>query len=113
DHLRTIAAIRAAAAATGRTVGVLADLPGPKVRTGEFPDGGVFLAEGDTLALAPFSGPGTSTARRIEVDVPTIIEDLHPGDAVILGDGGVRLVVDDVTPDAVWVSVISGGRLQG
>src|SRR4029450_4529552 len=31
----------------GRTVGIVADLPGPKVRTGEFPEGGAFLAEGD------------------------------------------------------------------
>ena len=113
DHVERIGRIRAAAAATGRTVGILADLPGPKVRAGAFPDGGVFLLEGEQLALAPGGDDGTSSERRIEVDVPTIISDLQPGDPVILGDGGVRLIVDEVRGDEVWVTVESGGRLQG
>ncbi|CAA9257656.1 MAG: Pyruvate kinase [uncultured Acidimicrobiales bacterium] len=113
EHVDRIARIRAAAAATGRTVGILADLPGPKVRAGAFADGGVFLLEGERLALAPGGEGARSDERRIEIDVPTILSDLHPGDPVILGDGGVRLLVDEVHESAVWVTVESGGRLQG
>lgn len=113
DHLERIKRIRAAAAATGRTVGILADLPGPKVRAGAFADGGVFLLEGERLAFAAGGEHGTSSERRIEIDVPTIIADLHPGDPVILGDGGVRLIVDEVRGAEVWVTVEAGGRLQG
>lgn len=117
DHLVKIRRIRAAAQATGRTVGILADLPGPKVRAGAFADGGVFLVEGDSLDLVPMvgdgMGEGASDEHRIEVDVTTILTDLHPGDAVIMGDGGVRLEVTGSGPEAVRVSVVAGGRLQG
>lgn len=113
DHLRKVRRIRAAAHETGRTIGILADLPGPKVRAGAFPDGGVYLREESRLALAPGDDHGTSDEHRIEVDVPTILTDLHPGDAVILGDGGVRLQVESVGPDAIEATVVSGGRLQG
>ena len=113
EHVERIGRIRAAAAATGRTVAILADLPGPKVRAGAFPDGGVFLLEGSRLQLVAGDGRGPSDEQRIEVDVPTILSDLHPGDPVILGDGGVRFVVDEVGADGVSVTVESGGRLQG
>ena len=113
EHVERIGRIRAAAAATGRTVGILADLPGPKVRAGAFPDGGVFLLEGSRLLLVAGDGRGPSSEHRIEVDVPTILSDLHPDDPVILGDGGVRLVVEEVGADGVSVIVESGGRLQG
>ncbi|HKY66274.1 MAG TPA: pyruvate kinase, partial [Acidimicrobiales bacterium] len=49
EHRAAMQLVRAAAAERGRQVGVLADLPGPKVRTGAFPEGGVFLAEGDEV----------------------------------------------------------------
>ena len=51
EHLARIAAIRAAATRAGRVIGVLADLPGPKVRSGVFPDGGVILAGGTIVRL--------------------------------------------------------------
>ena len=111
EHAMRIASIRAAAAATGRTVAVLADLPGPKVRAGTFPDGGVFLREGERLVLVAGSGP--STEHRIEVDVETLVADLVVGDAVVLGDGGVRLIVEEVLDGTVRVEVESGGRVQG
>src|ERR671916_667428 len=52
EHLAAIELVRAMARERGRTVGVLADLPGPKVRTGAFPEGGAFLSEGEEVALS-------------------------------------------------------------
>jgi pyruvate kinase len=46
DHVSAFRTVRSVAGQRGQAVGVLADLPGPKVRTGPFPDEGVFLAEG-------------------------------------------------------------------
>ena len=46
DHLAVLARVRAVAADRDRPVAVLADLPGPKVRAGGFPDGGVLLGTG-------------------------------------------------------------------
>jgi pyruvate kinase len=111
DSIARVGRIRAAAKDAGRTVGILADLPGPKVRAGAFPDGGVFLAEGDVLSLR--QGTAASTATDIEVDHQTLLEGLVPGDRVALGDGGIDLRVLDVDADRATAKVVSGGRVQG
>jgi pyruvate kinase len=111
EHLARIAAVRAAARRAGRVIGVLADLPGPKVRSGVFPEGGAFLAEGTTVQLV--AGTGTCTAERIEVDYPSLIHDLQPGDTVILGDGAITLKVRSTAAAAAEAVVITGGRAQG
>ncbi len=104
--------MRAAAANLGRHVAVLADLPGPKVRTGAFPDGGTFLADGRELRL--FAGEAPSGPDRVSVDYPPLLEDLRAGDAVVLGDGAISLVVVTVEPgDAVVTRVVTGGLVQG
>jgi pyruvate kinase len=92
-------------------VGILADLPGPKVRTGPFPDGGAFLAEGEPVTLVPGDGPSDST--RIAVDEPRLCAVAGPGDTVVLGDGTVEIDVVAVEGDEVRARVRSGGRLQG
>jgi pyruvate kinase len=111
DHHRRIAAVREASDRLGRIVAVLADLPGPKVRSGEFPDGGVFLMEGDALRLVPGEEP--STGERVTVDYPTLLEDVDAGDRIVLGDGAISLEVASVADDAVHAIVITGGRVQG
>jgi pyruvate kinase len=110
-HLQRVRDVRAAAERVGRTVAVLADLPGPKVRSGVFPDGGAFLVEGATVALVPGEGP--CDAATITVDYPTLLDDLHPGDTVILGDGAITLVVESVDGDRAGARVLTGGRAQG
>jgi pyruvate kinase len=111
EHRRRMGAVRELAQRRGRPIGVLADLPGPKVRAGEFPEGGVFLAEGDEVTLV--AGVGTSDGRRISLDEPHLPDAVGSGDAVVLGDGTVRLEVTDVEPDSVRAVVRGGGRLQG
>lgn len=110
-HLDRIDRIRAAAARVGKPVAVLADLPGPKVRSAEFPEGGVFLAEGDAVTLVP--GSRASTAERIEVDYDELTDDLHPGDRVTLGDGLISLEVADRAGDGWRAVVVAAGRTQG
>ena len=111
DHRRRIAAVREASDRLGRVVAVLADLPGPKVRAGEFPDGGVFLIEGAAVRLVPGEDP--SSGERITVDYPTLLEDVDAGDRIVLGDGAISLTVASVADDAVYAVVITGGRVQG
>lgn len=112
QHLETLGEVRAAAAECGRIVGILADLPGPKVRTGPFPDGlGSLLGVGSRLTLVPGEGPsGTDT---ISVDYPSLLDDLGPGDRVSLGDGAVVLGVEQVTPGGAVALVHNGGWLKG
>jgi pyruvate kinase len=110
-QLERIARIRAAAAAAGRHVAVLCDLPGPKVRAAAFAEGGVVLVEGDTVELAP--GGDGSTAARIGVEYDALLEDLEPGDCVTLGDGLISLEVVERAPDAWRAVVVAAGRVQG
>jgi pyruvate kinase len=111
SHLAVMERVRERAARLGRTVGILADLPGPKIRTGEFPEGGAFLAEGDEVVLVP--GNGGSDARRIVIDEQRLLDAVNPGDTIVLGDGTVTLTVREVDDTQVRAQVDSGGRLQG
>jgi pyruvate kinase len=104
--------IRKVAAEADRHIGVLADLPGPKVRTGGFPADGVTVSDGVVVELVSDAAI-PSDAGRISVDYPALLEVLEPGDLVALGDGGVTLVVEDVGPTAAIAHVRSGGVLRG
>ncbi|HET9690437.1 MAG TPA: pyruvate kinase [Acidimicrobiales bacterium] len=94
-------------------VGILADLPGPKVRAASFPDGGAAVAAGDPIELVT-AGPGdTSSSARIAVAHDELVEHLIPGDRVVLGDGLVALRVEGRDGDRVTATVLSAGLLQG
>jgi pyruvate kinase len=108
-----IARLRAAADAEGQVVGVLADLPGPKIRAAEFPDGGVHLPEGAIVELVPATAGATSDVHRVAVHHPTLLAELRPGDRVALGDGAIELLVDEVGPDRAVAEVLAGGWAQG
>lgn len=102
-------AIRAAAPG----VGVLADLPGPKIRAAAFPEGGVLLEAGAEVDLVT-AGPGdTSGPGRIAVEHDEVVGHLQPGDRVALGDGLVALRVEGRRGDRVRARALAGGRLQG
>jgi pyruvate kinase len=110
-HLQRIDRIRTAADAIGRPVPILADLPGPKVRAAPFPEGGVFLAEGDSLELTP--GDDRSSADRIEVEYEPLLDDLETGDCVTLGDGLISLEIEERVGSAWKAVVVAAGRVQG
>ncbi|HVE45361.1 MAG TPA: pyruvate kinase [Acidimicrobiales bacterium] len=112
QHLETLAKVRAAAADCGRIVGILADLPGPKVRTGPFPIGsGSLLEVGHRVTLVPGEGP--SGPDTVSVDYPSLLDDLSPGDRVSLGDGAVVIGVEQVTGSGAIALVHNGGWLKG
>jgi pyruvate kinase len=111
EHLAWIDRVRAASATTGRVVATLADLPGPKVRCGQFPDGGVRLAAGSEVRLVP--GSGGSSEDTIHVDYASLLDDVAPGDRLLIGDGGITLRADAVGRGFATAEVVSGGRATG
>ena len=113
ETLERIQRVRRAADDEGEIVGILADLPGPKIRAADFPEGGVYLTEGDETALVPVDGQSQSDWRRIVVDHPDLVAQLRPGDRVALGDGGIELVIETLDRDRAVARVLTGGRLQG
>jgi pyruvate kinase len=111
EHLARLAAVRESAARIGRTVGVLADLPGPKVRCTGFGNDPVRFEEGRVVHLV--SGIDPSRVDRLVVDYPTLLADLAPGDKVVIGDGAISLEVDRVTEAEVVSHVVTGGQVAG
>ncbi|MBK6855201.1 MAG: pyruvate kinase [Microthrixaceae bacterium] len=103
--------VRRVEASLGRPLGVLVDLPGPKVRAGAMPEGGLDLDEGDLIRLTP--GNEGSTEAAIRVDHDGLLADLHVGDRVTFGDGGVMALVDERASDHLVARVTHGGLLQG
>ena len=104
-------AVRDAAEAVGRPVGILVDLPGPKVRLASFGEGAVHLVGGSTVTLEP--GRPSSDAERLGVDYERLLKDVHPGDTLAVGDGSVTLQVQDVDGDRATALVTYGGPVQG
>ena len=111
DHLRRLAEVREVAAALERPIGVLADLPGPKIRAGSFPEGGVDLAPGQSVRLVPGDGP--STARLISVGYARLLDEVDRGDRVVVGDGAITMRVVETDVSSLSAEVESGGHTQG
>ena len=107
DHIRRIEKVRAAARQRGTPVGILADLPGPKLRVGRFAAEGIQLEEGQTLRLR--SGAGEAEVGEVLLDVPDLTRTLRPGHRVALADGRVELVIEGVSGDAALARVVRAG----
>jgi pyruvate kinase len=103
--------LRKAAIESGRPIGILVDLPGPKVRVGRFPEDGVEVREGDRVRIT--HGFGDSTADVIEVSYEGIVRDIEIGDCLALADGNVVVEVVDKDDRYLHGLVSHGGRLQG
>ena len=111
SHVERMRLVREAAKRTGRAVAVLADLPGPKVRCGQFPEGGGELVDGAAIDLVPGDGPSSTAC--LVVEYPTLLDDLRAGDRVVLGDGAISLLIETVGATHAAARVLTGGRTQG
>ena len=103
--------IRKVAADLGREVGILVDLPGPKVRAGHVTGSGIVLSAGASLRVVPGTGP--SDGDTIQVDYDRLLEDVEIGDHLAFGDGAVVVEAEQHTGDAIVVRVLHGGPLKG
>ena len=107
QHARTIRTVREAAAAAGRPVAILGDLQGPKIRLGALPEA-VELRPGDAFVFAP---EGEHRPGELPTTYPELAGDVDVGDVVLLADGLMELIVEDVEPPRVKMRVIHGGTL--
>ena len=111
DALERYHRIRRVAEEEGKHVGILVDLPGPKVRAASFGDTLVDLPDGHIARLAV--GHDRSTADVIEVDYESLLDDIQIGDRLVLGDGKVQLDIREKQADKLVAEVISGGEVVG
>ena len=110
DHKARADGIRAAAARFGRTVGILGDLQGPKIRVGKFDGGKIALTVGDAFILD--AGCGLGNQERVGLDYKDLPKDVVNGDILLLDDGRLKLEVTGVRGQEIHTRVIVGGDLS-
>lgn len=89
---------------------VLADLCGPRMRTGCFQGGGAYLAQGEEVIVSVKDGEGGDGI--IVSRYRELVDDVVGGDRILLADGLFELRVLDKGPDEVRCKVVQGGRLR-
>ena len=110
DHEAAYKRVRKAADATGRAVGILADLQGPKIRLGRFAGGPTFWANGETVRITVEECEGTHD--RVSTTYKNLSKDAQPGDRLLVDDGKVALVVEHIDGDDVVCTVTEGGPVS-
>jgi len=93
--------IRSCSESSRRIVGILADLQGPKIRTHKFMDGRVQLIRGETFILDASLAESAGTQERVGLTYKDLPNDVKSGDVLLLDDGRVELVVDEVVGDEI------------
>ncbi len=110
DHAHNIQRLRRAAEREGRTVCILQDLQGPKIRTGALEGHEpVLLKTGSVVTITPQDVPGT--AARISTTFPDLAREVTAGARILLSDGLIELRVRSVRGKDVLCDVINGGPL--
>ncbi|MCX7891356.1 MAG: pyruvate kinase [Burkholderiales bacterium] len=110
DHVRRAELVRDTCRRTGRTVAIMADLQGPKIRVGRFREGRVTLEPGQTFILDAACELGDGD--RAGLDYKELPRDVRPGDVLLLDDGRIVFDVTAVRGTEVVSRVRHGGVLS-
>ncbi|MCA1189305.1 MULTISPECIES: pyruvate kinase [unclassified Saccharopolyspora] len=110
DHQQVYDLVRTAAKESGRAVGILADLQGPKIRLGKFAEGPVEWNTGDVVRITIDDVQGTHD--RVSTTYKGLAADAKVGDRVLVDDGKVGLTVSAVEGNDVVCDVVEGGPVS-
>ncbi len=111
DHIDRALLVRRIAEKVGKTVAIMADLQGPKIRVGKFAEGKVELVNGERFVL---DGARTELGAidGVGLDYKELPRDVKPGDTLLLNDGLIVLKVEAVRGEQVHTIVKVGGELS-
>ena len=109
-HEGVYRAVREASDVTGRAVGILVDLQGPKIRTGRFANGPISLAPGDRFTITVDDVPGDQ--ERVSTTYKGMPGDVNAGDVLLIDDGKVSLRAVEVTATDIVTEAIEGGVIS-
>src|SRR3954449_12322468 len=110
DHMARATLVKEISRKVGRTVAILCDLQGPKIRVGKFKDGKVTLEKARKFILDANCSMGDT--ERVGLDYKELPRDVEPGAVLLLDDGKIVLDVTDVRGDEVHTVVRHGGVLS-
>lgn len=110
DHEQNYRWVRQASDESGRAVGILADLQGPKIRLGRFTDGKHEWEDGDRVVITVADVEGTKD--RVSTTYKGLAADARRGDRLLVDDGNIALEVESVDGDDVHCVVTEGGTVS-
>ncbi|MDE3208557.1 MAG: pyruvate kinase, partial [Pseudomonadota bacterium] len=110
DHMELAALVRKLAGARGRTVGIMVDLQGPKIRVGKFENDRVTLKSGAQFILDADCLLGNE--ERVGIDYKELPRDVTPGSVLLLNDGIIQMIVKEVSGNQIICTVTVGGVLS-
>jgi pyruvate kinase len=110
DHEQNYRWVRRASDDSGRAVGILADLQGPKIRLGRFAEGKHEWADGDKVVITVADVEGTKD--RVSTTYKGLATDARQGDRLLVDDGNIALEVESVDGDDVHCVVTEGGTVS-
>ncbi|MGW0568519.1 pyruvate kinase [Streptomyces tauricus] len=111
DHEERYQRVRKASDETGRSVGILADLQGPKIRLGRFTEGPVLLERGDSFTITVEEG-ATGDRQTCGTTYAGLAADVTAGERILVDDGKVCLEVTSVDGPRVHTTVVEGGMVS-
>lgn len=109
-HGRVMAEIREVSGRLGKPVAILQDLAGPKIRVGPIENGPVTLAPGQRFTLTARKIRGS--VDRVSITYPDLPGEVRPGDCLLLSDGELELVVEEISGEDIRCRVVVGGPLN-
>jgi len=112
EQKRRAEAVRECSEKLGRIVGVLADLQGPKIRTERFVNGKVDLVKGDKFILDAALDKKAGTQERVGITYKSLVDDVKPGNTLLLDDGRMVFDVDKVEGQEIHCTVMLSGVLS-
>ncbi|HEY6611213.1 MAG TPA: pyruvate kinase [Pseudomonas sp.] len=112
EHKARAKLVRELAAKHDRHVALLGDLQGPKIRIAKFANKRIELQEGDAFRFSISHPRDAGTQEVVGIDYPDLVKDCKVGDELLLDDGRVIMVVDQVTATELLCSVTVGGPLS-
>ncbi|SHI27646.1 pyruvate kinase [Streptomyces sp. 3214.6] len=111
EHEERYHRVRKASDESGHSVGILADLQGPKIRLGHFAEGPVLLERDDTFTITVEEGVA-GDGKHCGTTHAGLAEDVTPGERILVDDGKVCLEVTDVDGPHVHTRVVEGGVIS-
>ncbi|HEY8978765.1 MAG TPA: pyruvate kinase [Streptomyces sp.] len=111
EHENRLQRVRKAAEESGRAIGILADLQGPKIRLGTFTEGPVLLERGDTFTIT-VEDDAQGDRHSCGTTYDGLARDVTPGERILVDDGKVCLHVTSVDGPRVHTEVVEGGVIS-
>jgi len=112
DHILRAQQVRELAGKNNRTVAILGDLQGPKIRIARFAEGPITLCMGDLFVLDASIAPEAGNQQQVGLDYPSLPEEVSAGDWLLLDDGRVALEVLAINGSRIETKVVIAGKLS-